>query len=486
MSAADRWQSGELFEPAPLHFWATWSNAVDSASPVAYRPGLIRGTEIPIYPLGFPVFSAALISVVGPIGAYLTAPLAAAILTWCTFAIARMLAGAWAGLIAAVLIAATPVTLLHTVHPMSDVPAAACWAVAWLMSLRGSRSAALASGAAVAGAVLIRPNLAPLALIPGALLLLGSRREGGSRRAWQWRSAALFAITSAAGLAVVAWSQQVLYGGPFVPGYVEWRTFFRVEHIVPNLELYPRLLMRLHTPFIFTGFAALLLLWRSNSSAHPRRSAVIISAAAFVLLNFALLLPYLSLDDWPFVRFLLPGLTALFVLFAGTVTWVGGWLAARSRWLAPLVLIPVVVMIWKSAPEIRYSLNDWRSQTRIRLMGHYLREVLPPNAAVLSFVHSGAVRHYTGRQVVRLDLVDPASLDRVVDDLRRHGYRPVFLIDEALEAESFRGYFAPSRYGRLDWAPRAMFTTVTRIWYLDPADRELFLKGERWPVDVLQ
>ena len=44
------------------------------------------------------------------------------------------------------------------------------------------------------------------------------------------------------------------------------------------------------------------------------------------------------------------------------------------------------------------------------LLVHYLRDVLPRNAAVLSFTHSGAVRYYTGRQIVRLDLLDAGAL----------------------------------------------------------------------------
>ena len=466
LSAAERWRSGELFAPAPLHWWATWPSAAASASPVAYRPSPSPGTDLSVYPLGLPVFFAAAQSIGGSLAPFVVAPLFAALLTWCAFLLAARHAGAAAGLLAAVLIASSPVTLLHTVDAMSDVPAAGCFALAWVMSMRRGSGSALAAGAAVSAMAMIRPNLAPLAVVPGVLVLITAG----------WRGMWLFAATACVGPLLVVWTQWVLYGGPFVPGYVEWQGFFRVAHVAPNLELYPRLIMNLHTPLLLLGVLGVLV----------KPSPVGWSAFGVLVLNLAIYLPYLSLDDWPFLRFLLPGLTALFMLFSALVVGIGEWLATRSRWLAPLALVPIVIVLSAGSPQRRYALNEWTAQTRVRLMGHYLREVLPQNAAVLSFTHSGAVRHYTSRQVVRLDLLDPATLDRVVDDLRRYGYHPVFVLDEAIEGEAFRARFPQSRFGRLDWPPRATFSTVTRIHYFDAADLERFGAGERWTSDVLK
>jgi hypothetical protein len=463
VSASERWRAADVFAPAPLHLWATWPNAIPSASPVAYRPALISGADISVYPLGLPVLFAAAASIGGSLAPFVVAPVFAALLTWCTFLIARSHAGSTAGLIAAVLVAASPVTLLHTVDAMSDVPATALFALAWVMSLRRSHGAGLAAGCAITAMVMVRPNLAPLALIPALLVF----QSAG------WRTALLFAASASVGPILVAWSQTVLYGGPFVPGYVEWEGFFRAAHIRPNLELYPRLIAGLFTPILALGVLG----------AFARRSIVGWSAIAVLLLNVAIYLPYLSLDDWPFLRFLLPGLTALFILFAALIASIGTWLAARSRWLAPLALIPVLVVLWQGQPQRRYALKEWTAQRRVSLMGHYLRDVLPANAAVLSFVHSGAVRHYTGRQIVRLDLLDPSTLDRVVEDLQRYGYHPVFVLDETLEGAAFRARFPQSRFGRLDWPPRAAFTSVNTIWYFDVADRDRHARGDRWVVD---
>jgi hypothetical protein len=134
----------------------------------------------------------------------------------------------------------------------------------------------------------------------------------------------------------------------------------------------------------------------------------------------------------------------------------------------------------------RYALNDWRSQARIPMMGKYLREAMPQNAVALSFIHSGAISHYTGKSVVRLDLIEPASFDRIVADLERHGLVPVLVIDDTIEQPRFAGRFSGSRFAALDWPPRAEFTAVTTIRYFLMADRERYQRGERWPTDRLR
>lgn len=488
ISAAELWRDGNLYRPEPLHFWATWGNGTESASPVAYRPGPIRGTEVSIYPLGFPLLCATASWLAGPLASYLVAPAMGGVLVFCAFVLARQLAGASAGLLAAVLLATSPVMLYHTVHPMSDVPAAACWAVAWCLAIRGTTSAGLAAGFAATMAILIRPNLAPLAIVPAGVLLLGHASHLGAVRDWRWRATFAFVVSAAVGPLLVGWSQAMLYGSPFLPGYVEWASFFRFSHIWPNLEMYPRLLARTHTLVPLAGLiVALLAIIGARRPATRESRIVALSAAATFAINVTLYLPYLSIDDWPSLRFLLPALTALFVLFASLVAEVtrAVWFS-RARWAAIVVPLTAVVVAAQGLPFARYALEDWYVQSRISLMGHYLREALPPNAIVLSFMHSGEIAHYTGREVLRMDVLDPRALDGIVDDLTRHGYHPVFVLDDAMEVNPFRKVFAASQLARLDWPARAVFATGTSISYFDIADREPYQRGVRWPTDVLR
>ena len=76
------------------------------------------------------------------------------------------------GLAAAWLVATSPAVLAMLVSPMSDVPAAAFWAVAIYFTLGSSSRSALMAGLAASAAILIRPNLAPLAASAGDLEML--------------------------------------------------------------------------------------------------------------------------------------------------------------------------------------------------------------------------------------------------------------------------------------------------------------------------
>jgi hypothetical protein len=145
-------------------------------------------------------------------------------------------AGAWAAL----MIAATPVTVNHVVVPMSDVPAAAFWALAWVMSLRPGMGAATAAGAAAACAVMIRPNLAPLAVVIAAAVAAGE--QSGWPRGL--KRVVMFAIVASIGPALVLWSQAELYGHALQSGYrVPLESFFDSARIPDNARRYSRLLV---------------------------------------------------------------------------------------------------------------------------------------------------------------------------------------------------------------------------------------------------
>ena len=88
---------------------------------------------------------------------------------WClsAFVIARRLAGGMAGATAAILTATSPIVLFQVVQPMNDVLAAALWlaALALLIDQDSRRSPLVAAGILIGLAILVRPNLAPLALV---------------------------------------------------------------------------------------------------------------------------------------------------------------------------------------------------------------------------------------------------------------------------------------------------------------------------------
>jgi hypothetical protein len=267
---------------------------------------------------------------------------------------------------------------------------------------------------------MIRPTTAPLAVLVGVLVLVGGGSAAASWRHLEWRRAAVFGAFAALGPLLVLWSNTMLFGGPLEAGYKGAAGFFRWEHVWPNLVRYPSWLIDVHSVVAMAGFAAVpLALWRRSAEGR-HAAAVALSATAFVVLNLAIIVPYLNFEQWTYLRFVLPAMVALFVLLAALAVWTAEWLAGRSRLLAPFALIPAVVVAWQGAPEARRALNEWRSVRSVLLMGPYLREMLPPDAVVMAYLHSGSVAYYGRRPIVRLDIVQP-DLDVVIARLQAMG-----------------------------------------------------------------
>src|SRR5205823_502411 len=98
-------------------------------------------------------------------------------------------------------------------------------------------------GGSAAIAILIRPNLFPLAAVLGARYLIEAKRD--------WRHllrGVLFFAMSAIGVAVTALVNRRLYGSPFVSGYGDLKTNFGTANMVPNMRLYAGWLIDVQTP----------------------------------------------------------------------------------------------------------------------------------------------------------------------------------------------------------------------------------------------
>ena len=115
-------------------------------------------------------------------------------------------------------------------------------------------------------------------------------------------------------------------------------------------------------------------------------------------------------------------------------------------------VVPIAFVTNQARPQIEETMRDGPLQQRVQLMGHYLRNALPPNAVVLTYLQSGAASLYTGHPLVRLDLLEPHQLDTVIRDLWRRGYEPVLLVDLGMEGDGIRKQFAGQEFGALDWA----------------------------------
>ena len=334
--------------------------------------------------------------------------------------------------------------------PMSDVPAAAGWAVAIACALGQTPLAALASGVAAGVAILIRPNLAPLA---GVLLAwIGWRDFHGQRGGSAQRSRALwFLIPSAAGAIGVAAFNARLYGSPFASGY-DLTDGFLLSYVVPNLRRYGWWLVSAETPFALAGLVSLLIptarIWRTPVSlaALPLLAGV----AAIVWISYLVYVPW---DAWWYLRFLLPAWPMMAI---GTASLVAAATPTIRRAAAILTLAAFGVSgLWQAVRRDVFSLA--RGEAKYVEVARTVESLTDPDAVIISAQHSGSIRYYAGRLTLRWDVGDPAWLDRTVEWLAAHGHHPYFVL-EPQEVVDLRARSGPTNMSaRLDWTPMVSF-----------------------------
>lgn len=459
--------------------WADWSFA-----PAGYRPGTARGTLVPVYPVGLPLTMAGFERVGGPLAVFYVVPLLGGLCVWMTSRLGTAVHGRLTGMLAAVMLAASPSFLFQLMQPMSDVPAAAWWTLSLVLVLRHTGPAAFLGGAAASAAILTRPNLVPLAAVIGAYLLIRVARAG-SDRAKALMQLAGFTAATLIGCLTVAIINDRLYGSPLSSGYEPFDALYSLANLGPNLDRYPRWLLQTQTPFILLGLAAPWLARRERSGTAEQRSAIahtglLLAFVTMVVLSYLFYLPF-GRDDWSYLRFLLPAYPILLVLAVAVAIEI----ARRVRPNAPMaVTIALATCLAVSAwigheSIVRGAFRQQDVDSRYRDVGRYVSSILPANSVLIGHLHAGSIRHYSGRLTMNYLWLGPGWLDHVVKELRDRGYHPLIAL-EASEAPSFRARFAAQNaIGRLDWPPMAARTEPVEVLIFDPADRDRHLRGER-------
>lgn len=462
---AQRWAAALTFS-APLQpveslaLEAPWPNAPATFTPVRHAPSQIRpGAIVPVCPSGLSLAMAPFVVAGGPRAAFLVLPLFAAVLVLATY-VAGSRFGAAIGVASAALTAASPIVLYQAVQPMSDLPAAAMWMTAVAYATGTKRRHFVIAGLAASAAILIRPNLVPLGFAIGAFLALRPERTWPQR----FQEAVTYAACCVPGCLAVALIQWTFFGSPLASGYGAFDSLFASANMTPNLERYLSWLWQSHTPFIALAVVAPLVLPGALTGLFVSMFAV----------NLALYLPYLVFEDWSFLRFLLPTIPLLLILTIAVVD------SLLRRFVAPaplqgrrrVAVLTVIVagLSWIFVAEARD--------------GTFVGERLPADAIVLTAWETGSVRFYGQRTSIDWTALDPAWLDRALDDLRSRGYEP-FLLFERSEEAGFREHFAAaSPLGALDWPPAYEVATQVRIYR--PGDRRLFLEGSVAPTEFVR
>ena len=442
VSQASMFVRGELTTSTPE--WARdapWNDAALTAAPIGYRPTQQTHILAPTYSPGLPLIMAMFQMIGGADAVFYVVPVLGAVMVWATWLIGKALDGVWAGAIASALVAMSPAFLMMLVQPMSDVPAAAFWTLAIAASMRGRP---VAAGAATAVAILIRPNVVPLASIP-ALLLMWERRGRLTRLA-------AFATAVLPAAAAIGLLNAYYHGSPLRSGYGTLNDLYSVDNVAVNLQRYGTWFVDSQTPLPLIGLMAPAF---ARTAARGRLRVALVTSA-FPAVVFALYLPYLAFHawEWSYLRFLLPGYPALMVGFAIVV------LASCRRLREPLIAAVTATLLagavgvhgWEFARTNNVFAFKAADERYARAVEFVKR--LPPRSILISLAHSGPLRFYTGRDVLRFEALASQDVDKAMAHLQARGYGLYLVVDD-FEVDMFRSRVAGTRTAMLlDAAPR--------------------------------
>jgi len=453
--------AGDLQPSSALAVDAPWPDASRTLAPGGFIPSPVRpDAASPICAPGMSVLMAPLAAVFGRDAIFWLIPLSGAALVGAAFVIARRLAGRTAGVMAAVLTTTSPIVLYQVVQPMNDVLTAALWITAFALNSKYHLQ-----GFLIGLAILVRPNLAPLAFVITSVPFVMKHDKPG-------RAVVMMIAAALPGVSAMLWLNYTLYGGLLASGYGDAARLFSISNVNANVSNFARALFQTQNlvpavavlaPFIFKD--------------DKRRLSIVLLVAAIVVTAIYLL--YQPYPEWWYLRFLMPAIV-LAVILASAVT-VAVATRARMGGLIPLMVVVLAILGVRAAGD-RSAFELQRMESRYRDTAAVVADRLPENAVLITVWQSGSVRFHADREAIMWDSLDPAWLDRAVTWLTSRGQHPYFLFERREEQEfrsRFRGH---SEFGALDWPPRIDMNRLVRIY--DPADRARALAGESYATEI--
>jgi hypothetical protein len=497
LSQAEMLSRGAITRVEPLAIIADWPDAAATLAPLGWRAAAGE-VQVPTYAAGLPLLMTVPHALGGALAACLVVSIAAALVVWLSARIAMLFADGAAGLLAAVWIASMPIELYESIQPMSDVPVTAAWLATWLAValVAGRRSPvaihdrekarvadrdrrvwnvdrrqALLAGIAAAVAVLIRPNLAPLAAIPFTYVLVVSRGEDPAARLTK---AVSFAAPVAFAAVLVAYLQWRYFGSALRSGYGSASEIYSLSNLAPNAALYFHWLVDTHGLWPLAAVFAVL-------APADRVIRWMLAFAAFVCGSYLL---YSQFEAWPYLRFLLPAMTIAAIATSIAFAKVISRLPVVAR-VPMLLLVVLSLATWQIARARELDVFRFAGrQSRALLAGRYLDAVIPPRGVVLvTGEQSGAMRYYTGQPIVRWDFLSPDALPRVVERVGDSGHELWIVLDD-WETGEFRDKFrGVADAAGLDWPPLVEAGNEVRMLAWRTRDRAPFLAGARIVTD---
>lgn len=452
LSQAQMWSNGAF---GHLDLLATSDGTLGHwlITPLGWRPDgsgiddleTAASAQVPTYPPGLPLLMAVPHAIAGIDGANAIVIVSAAAAVWGV----GMLARGIAGVIAALLVAFSPVFVYQSFQPMSDVPVTAAWMLCFLFLRNGWSGLA---GTACALAILIRPNLAPIAVVP---LVIANRKV-------------LFATPVIVAGGFLGFVQDFWYGSPLRSGYGTAGELFALSNVIPNASRYFNWLIATAPVLLLAPFAFI----RLKSNSHAR------ALIAFAALVVGAYLVYAVFEHWSYLRFLLPAMAVL-AIFAGTelARWIERWpVAARFPIFFALMLGIVAHSLFVARSFDTFKLRD--HLRRVEQVAEAINHTAPPAAVIIAGEQSGSMRYYTGRSILRWEAATPETFPKAVDTLFKEE-RPIYIVLDAWEIELFRARFPNVGPAELDWPPMLEAGSSHRTLAWNLADRVRYQIGQR-------
>jgi hypothetical protein len=415
-------------------------------TPLGFLPDEIAGDLKPSYPVGLSLFLLAGQRLFGAeAGANLVMILHALAGVGLVFALART-AGCQPGpaLLAAAVVALSPLTLMHTFQAMSDVPAMMWTTAALWLAWRSPASAwtTLAAGLALGIAVLLRPtNL--IATLPLVFVL------GASWRRWLWLGLGGLPCV----IAVLTFNYMA-YHSVLASSYGDVSILFDWRWGGLSLRHYVRWLPVVGTPLVVLALG-LPLLFRPA----PKPVLVLGSWSLGYLGFYAFY--FHTHEWWWYLRFVLPALPALVVAAVlvgqqGIARWLPSRRAAVGLW---------VVLALGALGSHRYWIKQWgilfvsQQEEVYQLTARWMQRHAPADAVVFCMQTSGALYYHTDHRLLRWDMLE-RSWPRIRAGLVAAGH-PIYGVFFDFEEKPAMEQNVPGR-----WTKVAQIRRVS-VWRLD-------------------
>lgn len=399
--------------------------AVDRAhfSPQGFASFSVNLRLSPSYPTGLPLHFALAAKFLGwEAGPLLVQLLAAVVAVWLTYLTARAMelhyTLAAAG---AAMLATFPVFIFTSIQTLSDTMATTWTLAAVLCALHARRSTAwaVATGAAFAIGVLVRPTNVLIA--PALVMIMG----------WKLRTIVAFGLGGLPGAAWFVYYNHTLYGGALKSGYGDIWACFAWEFGWPTAAHFAEWLLKL--------LPAALLLWPLAALAHraTRTREWLAMLALFTAHAGAYLFYNVSQDIWWCLRFILPAVSALILAGLVGADAIARW-TEQLGWRGMRPAMAVLLAGWALG-------NSWYWTQRLTILhvpgyerayaeaAGKLLEHAPAKSIVLCSAASGTLYYYTGLPTLVYDSITPPQFADYVVKARAAGraiFAAVFDIEE--------------------------------------------------------